>query len=141
MNNQILMSKFDRGADLQKQLQSLTRRELLRDGKASNGYPDNVIHDEVGQAIVGRAGIEQPRDIWMVESRHDLAFRPEPAQDLGRVGASAQDLDRDLFFKLTISALCQENCAHSAMAKFTDDDIRAHALSAARRLLLPESGG
>src|SRR5213080_1480445 len=77
----------------------------------------------------------------MIEPGQDLAFRSEAAQDLSRVGASIQYLDCDLFLKLTISALCQENCAHSAMAKFTDDDIRAHALSAARRLLLPESGG
>src|SRR4029077_17278306 len=56
-----------------------------------------------------------------------------------RVGASIQYLDRDLFLKLTISALCQENGAHPAAAEFTDDDIRAYALSAARRAILPES--
>ena len=77
----------------------------------------------------------------MIEPGQDLAFRSETAQDLSRVRASIQYLDRDLFLKLTISTLCQENCAHSAAAKFTDDDIRAHALSAARRSLLPESGG
>src|SRR6184192_4123986 len=77
----------------------------------------------------------------MIEPGQDLAFRSEAAQDLSRVGASIQYLDRDLFLKLTIRALCQENCAHPAMAKFTGDDIRAHALPAARRSLLPESGG
>src|SRR5438034_11331539 len=77
----------------------------------------------------------------MIEPGQDLAFRSETAQDLSRVGASTQYLDRDLFLKLTIGALCQENCAHPTAAKFTDDDIRAHALSAARRSLLPESGG
>ena len=46
-----------------------------------------------------------------------------------------------MFLKLTISALCQKNRAHPAAAKFTDNDIRAHALPAAGRSLLPESGG
>jgi hypothetical protein len=46
-----------------------------------------------------------------------------------------------LFLKLTISALCQVNCAHAATSKLTTDDIRAHALSAARRSLLPKSRG
>src|SRR2546429_5251346 len=133
MNNQIPMSKLHRGADLQKQLQPLTRRQPFRDCKSSNRCADNVVHDEVRQTIVGRACIEQPRDIWVIEPRQDLAFRSEAAQDLSRVGASIQYLDRNLFLKLTISALCQEYCAHPTAAKFTDDDIRAHALSAARR--------
>src|SRR5204862_2194000 len=141
MNNQIPVRKLYRSADLQKQLQALTRGQLLRDCKSSHRCADNVVHDEVGQTIVGRACIEQPRDIWMIEPGQDLAFRSEAAQDLSRVGAFIQYLDRDLFLKLTISALCQENCAHPTAAKFTDDDIRAYALSAARRSLLPESGG
>src|SRR6266550_4049283 len=141
MDNQIPMRKFHRVADLQKELQSLTRRQLLRNCKSSHRYADNVVHDKVGQTIVGRACIEQPRDIWVIEPGQDLAFRSETVQDLSRVSASIQYLDRDLFLKLTISALCQENCAHPTAAKFTDDDIRAYALSAARRSLLPESGG
>src|SRR5436190_4208427 len=141
MDNQIPMRKFNRGADLQKQLQSLTRRQLLRDCKSSHWCADNVVHDKVGQTIVGRACIEQPRDIWMVEPGQDLAFRSEAAQDLSRVGGSIQYLDRNLFLKLTISTLRQKNCAHPTTAKFTNDDIRAYALTAARRSLLPESGG
>src|SRR4029077_6658018 len=140
MNNQIPMRKFHRVADLQKELQSLTRRQLLRNCKSSHRRADNIVHDEVGQTIVGRAGIEQPRDIWGIEPGQDLAFRSETPQNLSRVGASIQYLDRDLFLKLTISALCQENCAHPAASEFTDDDIRADAFSAARRSLLPESG-
>src|SRR5262249_44806618 len=54
---------------------------------------------------------------------------------------SIQYFDRDLFLKLAISTLCQENCAHPAAAKLTNDYIRAHALPAARRSILPESGG
>src|SRR5947199_10838528 len=141
MDNQIPMRKFNRGADLQKQLQSLTRRQPLRDCKSSHRFADNVVHDEVGQTIVGCACIEQPRDIWVIEPGQDLAFRSETAQDLSRVGASIQYLDRNLFLKLTIGTLRQKYCAHPAAAKFTDDDIRAHTLSAARRSLLPESAG
>src|SRR5262245_6755609 len=141
MNNQIPMRKFNRGADLQKQLQALTRRQSLRNCKSGHRRADNVVHDEVGQTIVGRACIEQPGDVWMIEFGQDLAFRSETAQDLSRVGASIQYLNRNLFLKLTISTLCQENCAHPTAAKLTDDDIRAYALSAPRRSLLPESSG
>src|SRR4029077_12353386 len=141
MTNQIPMRKFHRVADLQKELQSLTRRQLLRNCKSSHRCADNVVHDEVGQTIVGRACIEQPPDIWVIEPGQDLAFRSEAAQVLSLVCPPIQYLDRDLFLKLTISALRQKYCAHPAAAKFTDDDIRAHALSAARRSLLPQSGG
>src|SRR4029077_1773396 len=131
MNNQIPMRKFHRVADLQKELQSLTRRQLLRNCKSSHRCADNVVHDEVGQTIVGRACIEQPRDIWVIELGQDLAFRSEAVQDLSRVSASIQHLDRDLFLTLTISALRQENCAHPAAPEFTYDHIRADALPAA----------
>ena len=67
MNNQIPMRKFYRSADLQKQLQSLPRRQLLRNCKASHRCIDNIVHDEVGETIVGRACIEQARDIRMIE--------------------------------------------------------------------------
>src|SRR5436190_1075146 len=77
----------------------------------------------------------------MIELSQDLAFRSEAAQDLSRVSASIQYLDRNLFLELTISALCKENCAHPTAAKFTDDDVRAQALPGARRSLLPQSGG
>ena len=73
----------------------------------------------------------------MIEPCQDLAFRSEAPQDLSGVRAPIQYLDRDLFFKLTISALSQENCAHPAAAKFTDDDIRADALSAVQVLRMP----
>src|SRR5207249_9939968 len=121
MNDLIPMRKFNGGADLQKQLQSLTRRQLLRDCKSSHRCADNVVHDEVRQTIVGRACIEQPRDIWMIEPGQDLAFRSKTPQDLSRVGASIQYLDRNLFLKLTISTLRQKYCAHPTAAKFTDD--------------------
>src|SRR5262245_43676437 len=113
----------------------------MRDCKSSHRCADNVVHDEVGETIVGCACIEQPCDIWVIEPGQDLAFSSESAQNLSRVGAWIQYLDRDLFLKLTIGALRQKNCAHPTAAKFTNDDIRAHALSAARRSLLPESGG
>src|SRR5262245_38962670 len=77
----------------------------------------------------------------MIESRQDLAFRLEAAQNLSRVGSAIQYLDGDLSLELTIRALCQENCAHPAVAKLANDDIRSHALSSARRSLLPEGAG
>src|SRR5437763_9600774 len=105
MNNQIPMRKFNRGTDLQKQVQALTGRQLLRDGEASHRCADNVVHDEVRQTIVSRAGVEQSRDIGVIEPGQDLAFLSETAQDFSRVGASIQYLDRNLFLKLTISTL------------------------------------
>ena len=88
MNNQIPMRKFDRSADLQKQLQSLPRRQLLRNCKASHRCIDNIVHDEVGETIVGRACIEQARDIRMIELGEDLAFCTKAAQDFSRIGTS-----------------------------------------------------
>src|SRR6478735_12443041 len=96
MNNQIPMRKFNRGADLQKQLQSLMRRQLLRDCESRHRCADDVVHDEVGETFLSCACIEQPRDVWMIEPGQDLTFRLEAAQDFGGVGSSIQYFDRYL---------------------------------------------
>jgi hypothetical protein len=90
--------------------------------------------------IVGRSGIEQPRDIWMIQLGQDLALRSESAQNFRGV-ASAQDFDRNLFLKLTVRTFCQKHRAHSTMAKFTNNDIGSDALTYAQRFFLPKSGG
>src|SRR4051812_40879056 len=115
------MRKLHCGADPQKQFQSLPGRQFLRQCKSSDRCADNVVHDEVRQTISGCACIEQPGDIWMIEPRQDLAFRSKTAQDLGGIGASIEYLDRNLFLKVTISALCQKNRAHPTAAKFAED--------------------
>src|SRR5262249_21378582 len=127
--------------DLQKQLESLMRRQLLLDCESRNRCTNDVVHDEVGETIISCACIEQSRDVWMIEPCQDLTFCLEAAQNFSGIRSSTQYFDRDLFLKLAISSFCQENCAHSASAKFTDDYIRSDALSDARRPLLPESGG
>src|SRR5262245_65804585 len=120
------MCKLHRRADFQKQLQSLTSRQLLREGKSGHRCADDVIHDEIGQTIVGCACIEKPGDIWMIKLGQDLAFRSETAQDLSGVAASIQYLDGDWFLKLTISARRKENCTHPASATIRDDDRPTH---------------
>src|SRR5215469_2029817 len=77
----------------------------------------------------------------MIEPCQDLTFCLEAAQNLSGIRSSIQYFDRDLFLKLTIRPLSQENRAHPAATKFADDDICSHALSAARRSLLPEGAG
>ena len=139
MNNHILMRKFNSRADLQKQLQSLMCRQPLRDCKSRHRRADDVVHDEVGETIASCACIEQSCDIWVIEPCQDLTFCLEAAQNFSGVRSSIQYFDRDLFLKLTIRPLRQENGTHPASAKFTDDGIRSDALSAARRSLMPES--
>src|SRR5437899_11119897 len=118
MNNQIPMRKFHRVADLQKELQSLTRRQLLRDCKSSHRYADNVVHDEVGQTIVGCACIEQSRDLGVIEPGQDLAFLSETAQDVSRVGASIQYLDRNSILTVTIITRREKYCDHTTAAEY-----------------------
>jgi len=89
MNNQIPMRKFQPRAQIfKKQLQFVDASDSLC-VTANRGHrcADNVVHDEVGQTIVGRARIEQPRDIWVIEPGQDWAFRSETAQDLSRCPA------------------------------------------------------
>jgi hypothetical protein len=96
-------------AHLDEELQSLARREValvavLRDRDAAH-----ELHHEVRPAGLGRAAVEHLGDVGVVHQRQRLAFGFEPRDDLARVHAELDDLERDL---------AHDGCVCSAM--YTD---------------------
>ena len=82
VNDALLMRMLNRVANLHEQIQPLARVQLvlvaiIRDPNAAHQF-----HDEVRPAGIGRAGVEDARDIRMVHQRQRLAFGFEAGNDL-----------------------------------------------------------
>ncbi len=99
---------------------------VLRCSSRRSAGPD-VLHHEIGQAFFGAAGIEQARDVRMIERREDLRLDLEALQQGLRAVALPQHLDRDFLLILIVVANALVDLAHAAAADFLDDAIVADA--------------
>ena len=73
------------------------------------------LHDEVGPAAVGRAGVEHLGDVRMVHHRQGLPLGLEAGDHLPRVHAGLDDLERDRPLE-RLGLLGHEHHAHAAFA-------------------------
>ena len=73
------------------------------------------LHDEVGPAAVGRAGVEHLGDVRMVHHRQRLPLGLEAGDHLPRVHARLDDLERDRPLD-RLGLLGHEDDAHAAFA-------------------------
>ena len=71
------------------------RRELVRVAILGDRHARRVLHDEVRPAVCRRARVEDRGDVRMVHQRERLALGLEPRDDLARVHAELDQLERD----------------------------------------------
>ena len=78
------------------QLQPLARRQLVVVAVLGDRHAVDQLHDEVGPAAFGGAGVEDPGDVLVVHHGQGLALGLEAGDDLAAVHAGLDDLERDL---------------------------------------------
>src|SRR5262249_28234249 len=83
----------------------------------------DVLHDEVGEAVVGGAPVQEPGDVGMVEAGQDLALALEVAYDLRGVGSAAKDLEGDPLVELLVGPQRQVDGAHAPVAQLADQPV------------------
>ena len=71
-------------------------------------------------SAIGRAAVEQTGDVRVFEVRQHLPLRAEPPLELGRVHASADELDRDTLLETLVRTFGQEHRAHSTDAEYVE---------------------
>ena len=81
------------------------------------------LHDEVGAAGLGRAGVEHARDILVVHERQRLPLGLESRDDLVRVHPSLDDLERDPAAD-RLDLLGHEDRAHAPLADLLEQLVR-----------------
>ena len=83
MNDQILMRVLDGGADVDEQLESLAQVEPALVAVLIERLALDVLHDQVWLAIVRLAGIDQSRDVRMIQARENLPLGTEAHAEIG----------------------------------------------------------
>ena len=73
MDDEVLVRVLHRVADRAEQLEPLARRQLPASSQYSvDRLAVDVLHHEVGLPVVGRAAVEEPRDVRVLEPGQDL---------------------------------------------------------------------
>ncbi len=72
------------------------RVELVDVAIAADRFALYILHHEIRQAIVARASIDQPRDVWVVELRQNLPLVTEAPQDAVGIESAPDQFNRDL---------------------------------------------
>ncbi len=102
----------------------------------SDRFARDVLHDEIRKPVGRRTGIEQARDVGMIESRQNATLGVKPAQNFICVRAALENLDRHFALEGTVGPLGQVNRAHSTAAQFAHDLVGADSFAGrAERLL------
>ena len=73
----------------------------------------DVLEHEVGQAPLGGAAVQQPRDVGVAEPGHDAPFREKAGTEIG-AGPRRQQLERHPAVERAVGALGEPDRPHSA---------------------------
>ena len=115
VNDPLLMGVLDRLADRDEQLEPFAGRELVAVAVLGDRDALDQLHDEVGPAGVGRAGVEDLGDVGVVHQRQGLPLGLEAGDHLVGVHARLDDLEGDLAAD-GLLLLGHEDDAHAAFA-------------------------
>ena len=128
MDDQVLVGEVDGRADLPEELEPLVGRQLPLVAILVDRLPLDILHDEVGTAILGGAAVEQLGDVRMVQVSEDLALGAEAADDLVRVHAAPDELEGHPLLELLVRPLRQVDRAHAPPAELAHHPVGADAL-------------
>jgi hypothetical protein len=92
------MGVLHRLADADEQLQPLPRREPALVAELGDGDAAHQLHDEVGPAGDGGAGVGDLGDVRVVHEGQGLALGLEAGDDLAGVHARLEHLEGDIAF-------------------------------------------
>ncbi len=129
VDHEVLMRVRNRLAYFPEHRQSLDDREPAIVAVRGQRLTVDVLHDQIGQAIGGRAAVEQSRDIRVLEIGENLTLGPEPPHDRERVHAALDDFERDGVRKLAVGSRRQVHGPHAAAPEFSLDLVRTDPLT------------
>ena len=94
MDDALLVRVLDGRAYLHEQRQPIARRKALAIAVVGDGGTVDELHDKVRPTFARRSCVEHRRDIGMIHERQRLPLRLESGDDLARVHAGFDQLER-----------------------------------------------
>ncbi len=123
MDHGLLVRVLDALARPHEQLEAFPGRQPVPVAVLRDRHALDVLHHEVGTALLGRAGVEHLGDVRMVHQRQRLALGFEPGDDLLGVHPPLDDLERHLSTRRLL--LGEVDLAHSSFADLLPDGVVA----------------
>jgi hypothetical protein len=127
-----LVRVLDRRADLHEQLQAVPRGQPLAVAEVGEGQAGDVLHGEVGIAVVGGARVVDPRDPRMIHQRQHLALMLETESVAAGRAPRTDDLEGHPAVE-RLALLAQVDRAHAALAEQAQDGVMPDPLRHTRR--------
>ena len=110
MDDEVLMGVLDGRAHLAEEHEPRLESERALVAVGVEGNAEDALHHDVGQALLGRPAVEQPRDVGMIECRQDAPLLEESLQQRGRRGSGARTI---------LIATCFSKAASARSARYT----------------------
>ena len=82
-----------------------------------------MLHGVERPAVVGRAPIQETRDIGVLQLCKNLTFRLEAPENLLRIHARLNELESHLLIEVPIGSLGQKHITHAAGAQLFQDTV------------------
>jgi hypothetical protein len=90
VDHRVPVGVLDRRADRQQQPGAVPGGQLPVGAVLADRLALDVLHDEVGQAVLGRAAVEQPGDVRVAQTGPGAVPRSTPARPFGAEGAGLE---------------------------------------------------
>ena len=122
MNDPLLVGVLHSLAHLHEQFEAFTGVKALPITMLGDRDTFNVLHCEVGSALIGRSGIKNASDIRVIHQGKGLTFALEPGDDLLGIHAPLDEFKRDLAAN-GLHLLGLVNLAHATFTDFLEKAI------------------
>ena len=122
MDDPLLVGMADRIADLPKAGKALVDAELVAVAVLGDGFTFDILHHKVGPAVLRGAGIDDLRDVWMVEHGQGLALHLEACDDPLGIHAGLDELQGHLALN-GVLLLGQIDHGHAALTQVAHEPV------------------
>ena len=121
---------------LQEQLRTRAPGPPVLGAPNRDGTSVDVLQRQIGLPVRADAGVEQARDVRMLEAGEDVPLAGEPDGEVPPEPAHQRQLERDLPGERAVVSLGEPHVRHAAGADRPQETVRPHAVASLEAVLL-----
>ena len=129
VNDAVLQGELNGVANGAKEADAFADVEFAIVAPLIDRFALDILHDEIGPAFFGGAGVVETGDVGMLERSQDRALLLEALDHFAPGRFGSDDFDGDLLFEEAVRAAREVDSAHAAPSDFAQDFIISEAAS------------